>query len=79
MRNRCIADSDALFFTEFLKFVSSEIGTVVGYDAVGDPKSADDRVDEVHSASGGCGCNQCCFDPLGELIDCNQEMSVSSW
>jgi hypothetical protein len=78
MRHRCVLDLDAEFFGEFLKFVQGEVGVVVGDDTVQYAISVDDGLEELDRRSRLLVGHMDGFDPLGEFVDGDQQVSVAS-
>ena len=59
------------------ELLPGEEHAVVGDYGVWDPKSIYDVEEEFHRVFGSYSCFGFGFDPLGELIDCHQKMSVA--
>ena len=76
MRDGRVVDLDALLFAEILEFFSREVCPVVGDDVVGDTESKDYGFDEVYSRRDSRVGDGSGFNPLGELVDCNEEVGV---
>ena len=58
--------------------IRGEVTAVISDDAVRNPESAGDHFLEVDSRSGFLIRDRHCFDPLGEFIDSDKQMSVPS-
>jgi hypothetical protein len=67
MCHRCVLDLDAELFGEFLKFARGEVGAVVG-----------DGLEEFDRRSRFLIGDWDSFDPLRELVDGDQQVSVAS-
>jgi hypothetical protein len=78
MRHRCVLDLDVEFFGEFLKFARGEVGAVVGDDAIWYAVSVDDGLEELDRRSRFLVGDWDGFDPLGELVDGDQQVTVAS-
>jgi hypothetical protein len=78
MRHRCVLDLDAELFGELLKFAHGEVGAVVGDDAVRHTVSVDDGLEELDCRSRFLIGDWDSFDPLGELVNDDQQVSVAS-
>jgi hypothetical protein len=78
MRHRCVLDLDTELFSEFWKFARGEVGAVVSDDAVRYSVSVDDGLKELDRRSCFLIGDGDRFDPLGELVDGDQKVSVAS-
>ena len=78
MCHRSEADVYSSVLAEFLELFRGEVTAVVGDDAVGNPESAGDHLEEIDNCGGALICDRHCFDPLGEFIDGDKQMSVPS-
>jgi hypothetical protein len=78
MRHRCVLYLDAELFGELLKFIRSEAGAFVGDDVVRHAISVDDGLKELDRRSRFLIGDWDSFDPLGELVDGDQQVSVAS-
>jgi hypothetical protein len=78
MRHRRVLYLDAELFGELLKFIRGEIGAVVGDDAVWYAISVDDGLEKLDRRSRFLIGDWDGFDPLGELVDGDQQVSVAS-
>jgi hypothetical protein len=78
MRHQCVLDLDAGLFGELLKFARGEVGAVVGDDDVRYAISVDDGVKELDRRSRFLLADWDGFDPLRELVDGDQQVSVAS-
>jgi hypothetical protein len=78
MHHRCILYLDAELFGELLKFARGEVGAVVGDDAVRHAVSVDDGLEELDRHSRFLIGDWDSFDPLGELVNGDQQVSVAS-
>ena len=67
--NRCKTNVNASVFAEFHEFSRSEVRAIVRDDAMGDPESAGDHLEEIDHRRGSRVCDWYSFDPLGELVD----------
>ena len=45
------------------------VGAIISDDAMRDPESARDHLEEVDSCSGSLACDWYCFDPLSKFVD----------
>ena len=59
------------------ELVAGELCPVVSDDGVWNPKPVDDISEEQHRLLGFDSSNRTSLDPLGELIDCYQQMCVA--
>ena len=57
--------------------IASELRAVVGDDAVGDPETAHEALDELDRGTGWDGADDFHFRPLGELVDGDVEVAVA--
>jgi hypothetical protein len=78
MCHQRVLDLDAQLFGEVLKLARGEIHAVVRDDAVGHSVSVDDGLKELDRRSRLLVGDGDCFDPLGELVDGDQKVSVAS-
>jgi hypothetical protein len=78
MRHRGILDLDTELFGELLKFTRGEVGAVVGDDAVRYAVPVDDGFEELDSRSRLLIGDRDDFDPFGELVGGDQQVSVAS-
>jgi hypothetical protein len=78
MRHQCVLDLDIELFGEFLKFARGEVGAVVGDDAIRYAVSVDDGLEELDCRGRFLVGDWDGFDPLGELVDGDQQVSVAS-
>jgi hypothetical protein len=78
MRHRGILDLDAELFGKFLKFARDEVGAVVSDDAIWYAVPVDNGLEELDRRSRLLIGDRDGFDPLGELVDGNQQVSVAS-
>ena len=78
MCHRCKVELDAELFAEVMKFSGGEVASVVSKDAVRNAESTGDALEEFDGGGGRLVGDGDCFYPLGELVDCYQEMSVST-
>jgi hypothetical protein len=78
MRHRGVLDLDAKLFSKFLKFTRGEVGAVVGDDVVRYAVPVDDGLEELDRRSCLLIGDRDSFDPFGELIDGDQQVSVAS-
>ena len=76
MSNGCKSDIDPSFFTELHEFSRSEVGAIISDDAMRDPESTGDHLEEIDSRNSSLVCDGYDFNPLGELVDCNQQVGV---
>jgi hypothetical protein len=70
------ADLYRRFLAEVLELCECKVGAIVGDDAMGDPKPEGDRPEEVHGRGGILACEGHRLDPLCELVDRNEEISI---
>ena len=59
------------------ELVAGELCSIVGDDGVWNPKPVDDINEEQHRLLGLDSIDRTSLDPLGELIDCYQQMGVA--
>jgi hypothetical protein len=78
MRHRCVRYLDAEFFGELLEFARGEVGAVVGDDVVWHAVSVDDILKKLDHRGRFLIGDWDGFDPLGELVDGDQQVSVVS-
>jgi hypothetical protein len=78
MCHRCVLYLDAEFFGELLEFAHGEVGAVVGDDAIWQAVSVDDRLKKLDRRSRFLIGDWDDFNPLGEFVDGDQEVSVAS-
>jgi hypothetical protein len=78
VRHRCVLDLDAELFGELLKFARGEVGAVVSDDAVRYNVSVDDGFKEFDRRSRFLIGDWDSFDPLGELVHGDQQVSAAS-
>jgi hypothetical protein len=78
MRHRCVLYLDAEFFGELLEFAHGEVGAVVGDDAVWHAVSVNGRLEKLDRRSRFLIGDWDSFDPLGELVDGDQQVSMVS-
>jgi hypothetical protein len=78
MRHRGVLDLDAEFFGKFLKFARGEVGAVVGDDAIWYAVPVDDGLEELDRRGRLLIGDGDSFDPFGELVDGDQQVSVAS-
>ena len=69
MRNRSEADVYSSILAEFLKLFRGEVTVVIGDDAVRDPESAGDHLEEVLNCGGTLIHDRHGLNPLGELVN----------
>ena len=60
-----------MFGAKVLELLRGEIGAVVGDDTVRNPKSIDNRLDEVDGRCSIRGCDRLCLNPFGEIVYCH--------
>ena len=78
MSYRGEVELDAEVFAEIVEFARSEVVSVVSKDAVRHAESTGDAFEEFHGRGGRLVRDRYDFYPLGELVDCYQEMRVST-
>jgi hypothetical protein len=78
MCHRRVLDLDAGLFGEVLKLARGEIRAVVRDDAVRHSVPVDDGLKELDRHSDLLVGDGDCFDPLGELVDGDQKISMAS-
>jgi hypothetical protein len=76
MRHRGVLDLDAELFGIFLKFTRSEVGAIVGDDAVRYAIPVDDGFEELDRRGRLLVGERDSFDPLGEFIHGDQQVRV---
>ena len=70
------ANIDFSVLAKLHEFSRSEVGAIVGDDAVRNPESARNHLEEVDNCSSASVRDRYSFDPLGKLIDGDEQMSV---
>jgi hypothetical protein len=78
MCHQGVLDLDAELFGKLLKFARGEVGAVVGDDAVRYAVSVDDGLEELDCRGRLLIGDRDSFDPFGELVDSDQQVSVAS-
>ena len=78
MSYRSEVELDAEVFAEVVEFSRCEVSSIVSKDAVWYAESTGDAFEEFHARGGRLVRDRYGFYPLGELVDCNQEMRVST-
>ena len=78
MSHRCKVELDAELFAEVVEFSGGEVAPVVSKDAMRHSESIGDALEEFHGRGGRLVRDRYGFYPLGELVDCYQEMRVST-
>ena len=78
MSYRSEIELDAEIVAEVVEFSRCEVAPVVSEDAVRYAKSTCDAFEEFHGRDGRLVRDRYGFYPLGELVDCYQEMRVST-
>jgi hypothetical protein len=63
---------------EIQKLFTSELGAIVCDDTVGDPKAMDNVGKEEHSLLGPDAGDRASLDPLGELVDGNEQVGEAA-
>jgi hypothetical protein len=63
---------------EIQKLFTSKLDVVVRDDTVGDPKAMDNVGEEEHSLFGPDTGDRAGLDPLGEFIDCNEQVGEAA-
>jgi hypothetical protein len=69
---------DVMAVAEIQKLFTSELGVVVRDDTVGDPKAMDNIGEEEHSLLGPDAGDRAGLDPLGEFVDCNEQVGEAA-
>ena len=77
VRHQSVADLRSKVSTIRLEEIASELRTVVGDDAVRDPKSAHEALDELDRRASRDGADGFHLRPLGELVDVDVEVAVA--
>jgi hypothetical protein len=78
MRHRGVLDLDAELFDKLLKFARGEVGAVVDDDVVWYTIPVDDGLKELDCRGRLLIGDRDNFDPFGELVDSDQQVSVAS-
>ena len=78
MSYRSKVEFDAEVFAEVVEFSGCEVAPVVSKDAVWYAESTGDAFEELHGRGGRLVRDRYGLYPFGELIDCYQEMRVST-
>ena len=68
---------DVVVIAECQELVAGELRPIVGDDGVQNPEPVDDISKEQHRLLGLDSIDRTSLDPLGELIDCYQQMGVA--
>ena len=68
---------DVVVIVEHQEFLAGELCPIVGDDGVRNPEPVDDVREEQHHLLGFNLIDRASLDPLGELIDCYQQMGVA--
>ena len=76
VRHGCIVERNVLLFAEILELFSREVCAIISDDTVWDTKAVDYALYEVNCRSGSRICDGDRLDPLCELVDCYQEVSM---
>ena len=77
--HRSIADLRSKVSTVYFEEVTGELQAVVGDDAVEDPETAHEALDEFNRRTGWDGADSFHFRPLGELVNGDVEVAVAPW
>ena len=78
MSYRGEVELDAEVVAEVVEFSGCEVAPVVSKDVVRYAESTGDAFEEFHGCGGRLVRDRYGFYPLGELVDCYQEMGVST-
>ena len=78
MGDRGVIKLDALLFAEVLEFLSSEVCSVIGDDAMWDTETEDNVPDEIDGSRGCCVCDWHSLYPLCKFVDGHQEVGVAT-
>ena len=78
MSYRSEVELDPEVFAEVVEFSGGEVAPVVSKDAVRHAESTGDAFEEFHGRGGRLVRDRYGLYPLGELVDCYQEMRVST-
>ena len=78
MSYRSKVELDAEVFAEVMEFLGCEVAPVVSENAVWYAESTGDAFEEFHGRGGRLVRDRYGFYPLGEFVDCYQEMRVST-
>ena len=68
----------AELIAESVEFSRGEVAAVIGEDAVRHAETTSDAFEEVDGSSSELVRDGYSFNPLGELIDCNQQVCVAT-
>ena len=79
VRRRSIADLDAESFAPIFELTSGELGAIISDDLVRSAESDHYVLEELFGLPGCDLGDRFGFNPLGELVDGDEEMSESSW
>ena len=77
MVHRSVADLRSKVITVGFEEIASELRAVVGDDAVGDPETAHEALDELNRGTSWDGADGFHFHPLGELVDGDVEAAIA--
>ena len=79
VRHRSVAYLCSKVSTICFKEVARELRTVICDDAVGDPETAHETLDELDRGASWDGADGLYFSPLGELVHDDVEVAVAPW
>ena len=75
--HRSVADLRSKVSTVWFEEVTGELRAIVGDDAVGDPETAHEALDELNRRTSWDGADGFHFRPLGELVNGDVEVAVA--
>ena len=76
MRHGCVVERNVLLFAEGFELLSCEVCAVISDDTVWDTEALDDALYEVDCCSSSRIGDGDRLDPLCELVDCHQQVSM---
>ena len=77
MRHRSVADLRSKVSTVRFEEITGELRAIIGDDAVGDPKTAHEALDELDHRDSWDGADGFNLRPLSELVDGDVEVSIA--
>ena len=77
MSDRCKIELYAELIAEGVELLRGEVAAVISEDAIWHAKATSDAFEEVDDSSSELVRDGYSFNPLGEFIDCNQQVCVA--
>ena len=78
MSDRCKVEFYAELIVEGVELLRGEVAAVIGEDAMWHAKATNDAFEEVDGSSSELVRDGYSFNPLGEFIDCNQQVCMAT-